>query len=89
MIFVDESHRRVFFLVRKRVCSFLFPHSDFGQVTIHHDEIKDAFLCSMNYMNMNGFVLIGVKVEYKSKVLKNFRHVVVLYYHLQKYKKSR
>lgn len=72
MIFVDESHRRVFFLVRKRVCSFLFPHSDFGQVTIHHDEIKDAFLCSMNYMNMNGFVLIGVKVEYKSKVLKNF-----------------
>lgn len=24
----------------------------------------------MNYMNMNGLVLIGVKVEYKSKVLK-------------------
>ena len=29
----------------------------------------------MHYMYVNRFMLIGIKIEYESKIFKNFRHI--------------
>ena len=48
------------------------------QHAIHHNEFKYTLLLSMLHMHMNRLMLIGVEVEYKSKIFVYFRHVVVI-----------
>ena len=48
------------------------------QHTIHHNKLEYTLLVSVFYMHVNRFMLIGVEVEYKSKVFVYFRHIIVI-----------
>ncbi len=74
MILVNECFCCTLVLFWQWLCSLLFANMNINQLTIHHNEIKDALLASMEHMHMYWLMLVGIEIEDKSKILKNLRH---------------
>ena len=74
MILLDKIFCRSFFFFRKSFSTLLFSNLNITQFPIHHDEVKDTLFPSMNYMYMNGFMLIRVEIEDKTEVFKYLWH---------------
>lgn len=74
MVLLHKSGCRPFVSFCEWLSTCLFPYPDFGQLAVKHDYLKDTLVAVMQDVDMDGLMLIGVKIENKSKILKYLWH---------------
>ncbi len=51
---------------------------DICQFSIHHDDVENTLLTSMQHMNMYWFVFVGVEVKDETEVLEYLWHFMFI-----------
>ena len=74
MVLADESLCRVFVLLWQRLGSVLLAHTNFIQLTVHHDQVEDALLPSMQHVDVYRLVLVGIEIKYETEIFEYLGH---------------
>ena len=74
VILADELLCRALVLLWQRIGSVLLAHMYLGQFAVHHDEVEDALLASVQHVDVYRLVFVGVEVKYEPEVFEYLWH---------------